>query len=319
MDHFGFRQALLGLVPIAKGALRIGTGEGIRHAGRFLSGAMRDWSSFAQWIEWQDEFARQYHLPECSSVVARKPVDAYFGYRVDRKTRIGLLMEHYRLSSNLLMPGDLRMLWGGGAVDMGQIRGKKRSYGLSVMRSDAAATRQEGEFAFVLECGDTGLVLCRMTFLLTSVKGQAPTLAVGGLQGDSSPEAKQCVIFATRDLGGLRPKDALVLVAGAVAHAMGAQAILAISNENHVSRARRSRRLKPLPTDYDAYFTERGGVTGEPFGFIIPIRQPSATTSTRRDQAKREFWTAGRNLLMDRSVHEDPTEPVLLSTVSGGC
>lgn len=319
MDHYGFKKALLGLVPIAKGALRIGTGEGIRHAGRFLSGAMRDWSSFAQWIEWQDEFARQHHLPDPSSMLARKPVDAYFGYRLDRKRRIALLQDHYRLSADLLTPGDLRQLWSGGSVDMGQISGKKRGYRLRVTRSDAAATRQEGEYAFVLECGETDLVLCRMTFLLTAPEGQAPTLAIGGLQGDSSPDAKKCVIFATRDLGGLRPKDALVLVAGGIATAMGAGEIHAISNESHVSRSRRSRRLKPLPTDYDGYFTERGGAPGGPFGFVIPIREPSATAATRRDQTKREFWTAGLNLLMDRTVYDDVDEPPRRATVSGGC
>jgi uncharacterized protein VirK/YbjX len=82
------------------------------------------------------------------------------------------------------------------------------------------------------------------SFVFVRRPGDSYSLFVGGLQGAAHADAKRAVISATRDLGGLRPKDAIMLVLkGLIAHGATAY-LIAVSNSNHVINHRASKRRK---------------------------------------------------------------------------
>ena len=141
-------------------------------------------------------------------------------------------------------------------------------------------TQREGECTLCLlrEGGPT--ILSRVTFNLCAVDGRL-SLAIGGLQGPRAGHNREG-IAGTRDLFGLRPKDATLLVARAIAEGLGAS-VHAVGDALHVHRT--------LPDDpklasYDAYWRERGANAGGPFGFVFPPLAAPARPSNGRDAAK---------------------------------
>ena len=91
------------------------------------------------------------------------------------------------------------------------------------------------------------------------------------------------MIDATRELHGLRPKDAVLLAARALAAAVGAQSVHAVSDANHVLK-----RLQDIAkfSGYDDYWIERGGAPGGPYGFILEALEDPGAGAKRRDDIK---------------------------------
>src|SRR5262249_25689066 len=83
----------------------------------------------------------------------------------------------------------------------------------------------------------------------------------------------------TRQLSGFRPKEAVLVAAQAIATALGARHIFAVSNATHVANADWGIRLK---SDYDAFWLERGGRPSQPIGFELPIESYAKRVLARK-------------------------------------
>ena len=132
--------------------------------------------------------------------------------------------------------------------------------------------QREGELAICLAKRPANTELCRLSLCFARVDGE-PAVVVGGLQGPASAYKRE-VIDATRDLYGLRPKDAAFLAARAFARALGFNVVHTICDANHVLR-----RLQDTAkfSRYDDYWLERGGKRGGPFGFVFgPLEATAA-------------------------------------------
>lgn len=255
----------------------------------------------SRWFAFLEDYAARTGLGQPPLELVRKAFGAYFTMNRTAAERELLLEEHYRIAAECMPKTYLQALWDAESSELGRIAGKKDEYIVWLRRADRCGTRHEGECTIGFECRNSGLVLCRLTFIF--LKGTDPqttiSLAIGGLQGPAKTVPKSAVIQATRDLGGLRPKDALLLVAAGIARSHGATTINAISNINHPINYRAQRRRSKMLTDYDDYWTERGGQAGGPFGFVLPAKNPAEAepAQKRRDEAKKAFYDCGLTLM----------------------
>lgn len=252
----------------------------------------------SRWFTFIEAFSHRHGLGTPPLELVRKAFGAYFTLGLPLAAREALLEDHYRIAADHVPVALLRDLWTGTDIRLGTVDGKKDSYHVWLRRSDQCGTRHEGEWTAGFESAGTGEILCRITFLLARGRDGVPTVVIGGLQGPGREVGKKALVTATRDLGGLRPKDAMLLVAAGLARALGAQEMLAIDNDSHPINYRAKRRRQRMLTDYDDYWRERGGEAGGPFGFILPAKDPAEAEAgnRRRDEAKSAFFACGQRM-----------------------
>ena len=107
------------------------------------------------------------------------------------------------------------------------------------------------------------------------------------------------VIDATRSLYGLRPKDATLLAARALARALGANPVHAVSDALHV---RGTLRNDPKICSYDAYWLERGARLCPTFGFAFPPLAAPAARPSGRNGVKYAIVRAMETFVAERRV-----------------
>lgn len=131
---------------------------------------------------------------------------------------------------------------------------------------------------------------CRLATLVFSVSRLGPlrwAAHIGCLQGPEADGAgRDRVRDATKDLHGLRPKQAIVQAIYAIAHLHRVQEITGVSNAGHVYQARR-RRNDRICADYDGFWAELGGVRRGAL-FVMPDRlhQKSIDEAPSRKRAQ---------------------------------
>lgn len=141
--------------------------------------------------------------------------------------------------------------------------------------------QREGELVIFISKSVDGDRLCRLSFCLSKINGHL-CVVIGGLQGPPAGHKRE-VIDATRDLFGLRPKDAVFLAARAIAKALHADRVYAVSDTHHVLARLQDRKKF---SHYDSYWRERGGEAEGPYGFTFPPLGELADTGKGRDTMK---------------------------------
>ncbi len=255
-----------------------------------------------RWLKFLGNFTEQHTFAPPNDELIRKSLSSFLVHRMAWRTRLNILIQHFDLARQLLCPHLLQALWTGETVELGTICGRDHHYRLQLLLSDHCGSRHEGVFTLRLVQAADQALLCMASFAFVRRPGDSYSLIIGGLQGSADTDAKRAVISATRDLGGLRPKDAVLLaLKGFTAHSTTAY-LIAVSNSSHVINHRASKRRKMKLADLDAYWSERGGVPFPPFGFRIPV-DPMIDDGcgSRRSNAKVAFWKIGANLIAHRS------------------
>jgi hypothetical protein len=214
--------------------------------------------------------------------VLAKPVRRYVHRAYWPRQRLALLFEHYRWLRALFSRDFLARLCAEAPLPVVGLSGRRGGeYELFVVAANVVYMQREGELAIVVVRRPTGRELTRLSLCFARVDGE-PAIVIGGLQGPASI-FKRDVIDATRDLCGLRPKDAALLAARAMGRALGFNVVHAISDANHVMRRLQG---KAKFSRYDDYWAERGGKPGGPFGFVFGALEPIAPSGDRRDAVK---------------------------------
>ena len=174
-------------------------------------------------------------------------------------------------------------------------------------------THREGELAIVLVREGEPTPLSRLTFSLVMLEGRL-ALGIGGLQGPSEG-GKRMVIDATRILYGLRPKDATLLAARALARALGANPVHAVSDALHV---RGTFRNDPKICSYDAYWLERGARACPAFGFAFPPLAAPVAGPSGRDGVKNAIVRAMEAFVAERCPKAERRDPASAPALSSG-
>ncbi|MBE1208183.1 DUF535 family protein [Aminobacter carboxidus] len=255
--------------------------------------ACRPVSTFG-WINFLDDFSRRQALGRPHDDLLRKSLDVFFITGILSPARLGLMTEHFRIAAELLRHDALATLWRGERLDMGTVSGRHEDYSMQMLLADHCGCRHEGVFAIKLSRASDDYTLWTASFVFVRGEDGSPSLAIGGMQGPKGAEAKRSVISATRCLGGLRPKDAMLLALHGLVSSANPAHIMAVSNATHVINQRCRKRRRLMQADLDGYWTERGGKPVEPFGFQLPAPSaPQIDSPNRREQSKRAFWDIG--------------------------
>lgn len=266
----------------------------------------------SRWLTFLEDFGRRHGLGAPPLNLVRKAFGAYFTMSMSLDQRVGLLEQHYMLGSRLLPRPIMEALWQGQSSELGRVAGKKDEYAVWLRRADQCGTRHEGEWTAGFVSLSSGLLLCRITLILTMDQDGMPSIAIGGLQGPARDVPKATLVTATRDLGGLRPKDAMLLVAAGIARSLDRETMNAVGNAAHPINYRGRRRRAKMLTDYDDYWRDRGGLPGGTFGFVLPAKDPSEAEpgNRRRDEAKQAFFRLGYRLLARPEASEEEPLPL---------
>jgi uncharacterized protein VirK/YbjX len=285
---------------------------GVRQSRIFLTRfACKPVSSF-KWFRFLARFRRRHGLGCPHDDLLRKKPYKFFALGLPGHRGFDLLVDHFNLAAAGLPPEMLEAAWRGRAMDIGQVTGRRDAYALTMRLSVHSGTSHEGAFSIRLTRQSDRLDLVRLSFILyplgasplgASPLGASPlgagryTIAIGGLQGSKEPEAKRAVIEATRDLCGLRPKDAALLVMEGIAIGGGADHVLGVCDARHTINFRSPEKRARKRADMDRYWIDRGGCEGGEFGFTMPVRsRDMAAPLSRRDVYKFEFLEFGKRL-----------------------
>ncbi|UVK51645.1 VirK/YbjX family protein [Mesorhizobium sp. AR02] len=280
---------------------------GLRQSRIFLTRFACKPVSFFKWFHFLRGFRQKHGLGCPHDDLLRKKPYKFFALGLPGHRGFDLLVDHFNLAAAGLPRHVLEAVWRGRAMDIGQVTGRRDAYALTMRLSVHSGTSHEGAFSIRLTRQSDRLDLVRLSFILyplgASPLGAGPmgasryTVAIGGLQGSKEPEAKRAVIEATRDLCGLRPKDAALLVMEGIAIGGGADHVLGVCDARHTINFRSPEKRAGKRADMDQYWIDRGGQQGGEFGFAMPVRsRDMAAPLSRRDVYKFEFLEFGKSL-----------------------
>jgi uncharacterized protein VirK/YbjX len=236
----------------------------------------------ARWAQFIRRYYRRFEAGPPPARVLLKPVRSYVHLELGPARRFEVLRDHYRLFRRLFSRDCVRRVCAGDPIVVAELAARKGGvYRLAIAASTRVSMQREGELAIYLVKRGVTEPVSKLSLALAHVDGRLAVL-IGGLQGPSVGHKRE-VIDATRELYGLRPKDATLIAARAFAEAAGATSVHAIANSHHVL-ARLSGAAKHA--DYDAYWRERGAAPGGPLGFVFPPLGKVAAQGAGRAAAK---------------------------------
>jgi uncharacterized protein VirK/YbjX len=243
--------------------------------------------------------------------------------RFNLAARSRLLRRHYEILASRLGLGAVGRLLRDERVVVARAIGRSgRAYLLDLRRD--LHTRSEGELVICLsDAAAPYRALAKLTLIVGDFADGTPAILwIGGLQGpEVAPDAKTAIVAATRELWGLRPKQAVLEAAYALAEVLGVGAIKAVSRRAHAIRRRFAGR-EVIKADYDGFWREMSGVPDGEGAFDLPSARPRRAEAEVRP-GKRSAWRARQALIAsivaavgDLAQGQPDEEPALESAAS---
>lgn len=259
--------------------------------------ALLFWGRFAanplltiRWWRFGATFAAERGLPPLHDELLQKPLSKFLVYGMPNSRRLSLLIDHFAIAARVLSAESMARLWRGEWLEMGLVQGRSETYACLIALADRSGGRHEGAFAVKLMRVEDKAVLCtaRFTFVRQGPEGRY-TFVVGSMQGPRN--AKQRIIDVTRDLSGLRPKEAILVVLQGLVTEGGMQHFLAVSQIKHPIRYRRRTRQSMMLSNVDAFWLERSAEPEATYGFRVPFSKICG--ADRRSRSKTWFHSIG--------------------------
>jgi uncharacterized protein len=241
------------------------SGHGMLMAFLFLFRSFQDLRNVERWLKFISGHFACIGVAAPDLSVLRKPLRSYSRIGLSLADQVSLLEGHYQLAHSLLSNEIHSALCGGRSVSLARLVGAKQDFFLN-LKAAYSGQKHEGEITIAMIGTEDGM-LSKLAFLFAR-DAHGLMMIVGGLQGPPAGRDKRIIVRATRQLSGLRPKEAVLVAAQAIATVVGAQRIFAVSNATHVINADWGAKLH---SDYDAFWHERGGRAYQPIGFQLPI------------------------------------------------
>lgn len=288
---------------VTAGMLRRSAGSAsLATMAKYLVRAVATWPIATHWARTILANACLRRLARCEPHLLFRMQRPYLRAGLPRDTALRWLREHFEWLSRNWSPAQIRAWHGERPLRLATLgAGPLARYAIELGLAGARYCK-EGELALMLTLDDRPL----MTAVFTVHRhGAITVLDIGCLQG--APASSESIRQATRDLSGLRPKQALLLAVRAFAVHYGIDAIVGVPNNAHVSVARRRTRGR-VGTDYDRFWQEMGGVRlANDFWLTAmpPRKNPGDIDSRKRARYRRRhaledaLWAAVSGALRD--------------------
>ena len=245
-----------------------------------------------QWWRFLADFSAKERLPPPHDELLQKPLSKFLVNNVSQKKRLVFLMDNFMIAGRHFPRNVIAGLFAGKTIDMGAVHGRSSDYRCTLALADRCGGRHEGAFAIRLVRNDDDAILWTATFtFLQQCESAHHTIVVGGMQGPRA--AKEQMVSVTRDLAGLRPKEAALMVLQGLISPHACH-YLAVGHSRHPIRYRRTSRQKMMVSDIDAFWRERSAEPEETFGFKVPVSGLEGTD--KRSRMKLCFYNLGRGL-----------------------
>lgn len=255
------------------------------------------WARFAanplltfRWWRFLAGFAAGRGFPAPHDELLQKPLSKFLAYGMRSSDRLALLVDHFLIAEEILSRESMMRLWRGDWLEMGVVNGRDETYACHIALADRCGGRHEGAFAIRLVRMRDKALLCtlRFTFLRRGSQGSY-SFVVGSMQGPRN--GKRLTVEATRDMFGVRPKEAILMTLQGLTVEGGMADFFAISQAKQPIQYRHAKRRSMLLSAIDAFWAERSAKPEVTYGFIVP---KSATCGTDvRSRSKACFHTLG--------------------------
>lgn len=169
---------------------------------------------------------------------------------------------------------------------------------------------KEGELVLSLWRGRVRLA--SLAFTVRSIE-HCWVAHIGCLQGPAAgPDNLSQIRMATKELQGLRPKQALMQVLYTVAGCLKITRIMAVANQAHVYQAN-TRRRERVQSDYDGFWREMGA-SAQGMSFMLPdrLQQKALADIPSRKRAlyrRRQAIEAEMAAQVTRALRSSPSIP----------
>ena len=243
---------------------------------------MRWWSFLARFT------ARGFPAPHDD--LLQKPLSKFLVHRMRNSERLKLLTDHFLIAAENLSRKSMMALWCGEWLEMGVVEGRTEQYACQLSLADRCGGRHEGAFAIrLVRMRDRALICtCQFAFLRQGSKG-GYTFVIGGMQGPRS--GKRLTVETTRDLFGLRPKEAILMVLQGLTFEGASGQYRAVSQARQPIQYRRVNRRSMMRSAADVFWAERSANFDDTYGFIVP--KSAVDGIDKRSRSKMCFYTIG--------------------------
>jgi uncharacterized protein VirK/YbjX len=214
-----------------------------------------------------------------------KPLRRYLYYDLSSLGRTRLVKGHYRFLARAFSRSLVTTLFDRQGLEVATLGGRKGSrFALELRPAATTLTDREGELVVSIRAKDQDVALSRLSFLFAEREG-AMALLIGGLQGPPLGNKRQ-IVEATRLLHGVRPKDATLLAARALAAELELR-VRAVSDRKRLYHYKYKRSIVRNFSDHDDYWRERGASQANDEDFVFAPLDPVGERESPREEVKR--------------------------------
>ncbi|PHV10951.1 VirK/YbjX family protein [Chitinimonas sp. BJB300] len=256
------------MMPIIRTSLLLaqpGRLLGGKHIWKYLFRSLAHHHHAMNWARYIQADARLTELAASQPHILLKLQRPYLRANVPTADKLNWLCDHYYWMLAYWPWDFVQVMYRQGEVELARIGAQENHY--RILLGPAERCSKEGELVLYLERnGET------LAFLAFSVHqcDKHWTVNIGCLQGPSPEMGLELVKTATKELHGLRPKQAILVALYALMRHQGVERTIAASNRTHIYQ-HSARHNQRITADYDSFWQEMGGVATET-GFDLPTQ-----------------------------------------------
>jgi len=243
-------------------------------------------------IRWWSFLARftASGFPAPHDDLLQKPLSKFLVHGMRNTERLKILTDHFLIAAENLSKKSMMGLWRGEWLEMGAVDGRNEQYACQFSLADRCGGRHEGAFAIrLVRVRDRALICtCQFAFLRQGSDG-GYTFVIGGMQGPRN--GKRLTVETTRDLFGLRPKEAMLMVLQGLTFEGGSRQFRAVSQAKQPIQYRHVNRRSKMRSAADVFWAERSAHLDDTYGFIVP--KSTANGTDKRSGSKMCFYAIG--------------------------
>jgi uncharacterized protein len=269
---------------------RIYRAWGLKIAFRFFWNFWIHFPVSQRWIGFTDSLYQTntgMHAPIL--IVRKKCFFKYISINLSFSQRVKLIEDHYRSIKRVFSSAALISMLEMRETEVALMSGKSgKNYRIYLTQCPELGS--EGELSIILQESDTGLRLATLTFMIT-ISNKGLGLVIGGLQGPNHSNAKSTIVEATRDLHGLRPKNAVLIGLLGICSTIRVEQIEAVCRANNPSKKRGTSFI----ADNDSFWLEISKRQNADGDFILPLKLIEKTID-QVPSKKKKTWLQRQDL-----------------------